>query len=62
MTTQNSSQEKPRRGPLGWSFTGREERMMANAMRLSVRFMQNYGKGRQTILVDPSHYSGYARY
>lgn len=36
MTTQNSSQEKPRRGPLGWSFTGREERMMANAMRLSI--------------------------
>lgn len=48
---------KPIRGCLGWSFTELDELSMKRARRAAVKYMQNYGKGRTTRLIDLSHYA-----
>lgn len=48
----HSSQTKP----CLFSFTDREERMMARAKVLSKIFMESYGKGREPYTIDYSHY------
>lgn len=41
---------------LGWYFTEAEEAAIKRAISNSVKFMQNYGKGREPMLIDLSHY------
>lgn len=50
---------KPRRDRLGFKFLLSEEERMLQAMAESIRFMKNYGKGREPYMVDMSHYANY---
>lgn len=47
---------KPKRGPLGWTFTPEEEARARRAIRAANKFMQSYGKGREPYMVDIRHY------
>lgn len=46
----------PKRGPLGWAFSPREEWLARRAMKSAAEYMQGYGKGRQPYEIDKSHY------
>lgn len=41
---------KPRRDRLGFKFLPSEEERMLQAMAESIRFMKNYGKGREPYM------------
>lgn len=47
---------KPKRGPLGWTFTPEEEARARRAIRAANKFMQSYGKGREPIMINRENY------
>lgn len=46
----------PKRGPLGWGFSPKDEWLAAKAMREASEFMRGYGKGQKPRMVDKSRY------
>lgn len=52
-----SKKSRPYR--LGFKFLPSEEARMLNAMEDAIRFMKNYGKGREPYMVDVSHYANH---
>ena len=47
---------RPKRGPLGWTFTPEEEARARRAIRAANKFMQSYGKGREPIMINRENY------
>lgn len=51
----NDSRCKPH--GLGWAFTEDEERRIKRACKGAIAYMRNYGKGKQTQMIDLKHYA-----
>lgn len=42
---------------LGWTFTEDDERRIKKACKGAIAYMRNYGKGKQTQMIDLKHYA-----
>lgn len=56
MNPSQSKTSKPKRGPLGWTFTPEEEARARRAIRAADKFMQSYGKGREPVMINRENY------
>ena len=56
MTRPQHKTPRPKRGPLGWTFTPEEEARARRAICAANKFMQSYGKGREPIMINRENY------